>query len=161
MKKNLGYRAWFFFRTGWSTYFALLFSAVNTMVVTYYLAIEKITFLEEIFPSFAHYFIILSAIGVPILVFVGYIHYKRTSAFTSEVDIGTENNPYYFKLPPGYWQDVIIPFYLTVSEMMIKTSRDKLTDDELKKIEDLQEKMDILIKGGYVGESRKFQNETE
>jgi hypothetical protein len=161
MKKNLGFRAWFFFRTGWSTYFALIFSAVNTMVVTYYLAIEKVTLLEEIFNTFTHYFIILSLIGIPILVTVGYVHYKRTSAFTSEMDIGTEANPYYFKLPPGYWKDVIIPFYLTLSEMMIKTSKEKLTDEELEKITDLQKKMDILIKGGYVGDSKKFQNKVE
>ena len=160
MKKNLGFRAWFFFRTGWSIYFALIFSALNTLVVTYYLAIEKITVLGEIFPTFTHYVIIITSIGIPILVIVGYIHYKRTAAYAAEADVTTETNPYYFKIPPGYWQEVVIPFYLTVSEMMVKTLKDQLTDKELKKISDLQKKMDILIQGGYVGDSR-FQKKVE
>ena len=42
MKSNLAFRAWFYFRQGWSTYFAFIFAAINTLTVTYYLAIEKI-----------------------------------------------------------------------------------------------------------------------
>ena len=41
MAKNLGFRGWFYFRTGWSTYFAFIFAAINTLTVTYYLAIEQ------------------------------------------------------------------------------------------------------------------------
>ena len=51
MRNNLGYRGWFYFRTGWSIYFAFIISAINTLVLTYYLAIENISFLKEIFPS--------------------------------------------------------------------------------------------------------------
>jgi len=54
MAKNLPLRAWFYFRTGWGTYFALLFSALNTLVVTYYLAIENYDFLLGTFPTFLH-----------------------------------------------------------------------------------------------------------
>ena len=50
MGKNIGFRSWFYFRTGWSMYFAFILSAVNTLTVTYYLAVEKVPFLVEIFP---------------------------------------------------------------------------------------------------------------
>ena len=42
-------------------------------------------FLNELFPSLVHYVVIVSAIGVPILVGVGYAHFKRSSLlrFTS------------------------------------------------------------------------------
>ena len=94
MGKNIGFRSWFYFRTGWSMYFAFILSAVNTLTVTYYLAVEKVPFLVEIFPSFIHYVLIFVAIGVPILVTTGYAHFKRTSARKAEVDISVETNPY-------------------------------------------------------------------
>jgi len=92
--KNVGFRTWFYFRNGWSTYFAFIFAAVNTLTVTYYLAIEKAPTLSIFFPSFIHYVIITTLIGIPLLVIVGYLHYKRTSARKAEVDIGYETNPY-------------------------------------------------------------------
>ena len=42
LKKNIGFRFWFYFRSGWSTYFAFLLAALNTLTVTYYLAIENL-----------------------------------------------------------------------------------------------------------------------
>lgn len=151
MRKNLGYRAWFFFRTGWSLYFALVFSAINTLIVTYYLAIENIPALKEIFPSFLTYFLVVTVIGIPILITVGYIHYKKTHAYASEIDIATETNPYFYKLPPGFWKEVIIPLYLLMSEMMVKTSKEALTDEQQKSMSEIQQKMHKLIEGGYVG----------
>ena len=94
MGNHLGFRAWFYFRNGWSTYFAFIFAAINTMVVTYYLAIENLPTLKEIFPSFLLYLTVISSIGVPLLIFVGYIHFKRTAAYKAEADIYYESNPF-------------------------------------------------------------------
>ncbi len=94
MKENLGFRGWFYFRQGWSTYFAFIFAAINTMVVTYYLAVENIPELKIIFPSFYIYLITTSAIGIPLLIFVGYAHQKKTSSFKAEADIYFESNPH-------------------------------------------------------------------
>tara|TARA_B100000749_G_scaffold166733_1_gene128113 strand:+ start:57 stop:191 length:135 start_codon:yes stop_codon:yes gene_type:complete len=41
VEKNLGFRGWFYFRTGWATYFAFMVAAVNALTVTFFLAIEK------------------------------------------------------------------------------------------------------------------------
>ncbi|SVC61420.1 uncharacterized protein METZ01_LOCUS314274, partial [marine metagenome] len=94
MNENIGFRSWYYFRMGWATYFAFIFAAVNTLTVTYFLAIERYPFLSGIFPNFLQYVVIVSAIGVPLLVVIGYIHYKRTVAFKSEVDVIMESNPY-------------------------------------------------------------------
>ena len=51
-KKNLPFRAWYYFRQGWALYFAFVLSAINTLTVTYYLAIEKAPLLQNIIPSF-------------------------------------------------------------------------------------------------------------
>ena len=70
----------FIFRNGWSMYFAFIFAAINTLTVTYYLAIDKIPLLLNLFPTFSHYVGAAVLIGVPILIIIGYVHYKRSPA---------------------------------------------------------------------------------
>ncbi len=94
MKQNIGFRGWFYFRQGWTTYFAFVFAAINTMVVTYYLAIDNIPELKIIFPTFYIYLSFMSFIGVPLLIFVGYAHQKKTSSYKAEADIYYESNPH-------------------------------------------------------------------
>jgi hypothetical protein len=150
-KKNLGFRAWFYFRQGWSTYFAFVFAAVNTMVVTYYLAIKDVPLLKVIFPSFLSYMFIVSVIGIPILIFIGYVHYKKIAAYSSEADIIAESHPYFYKLQPGYSVEVLFPLYRAMTNMLVKMSRnEKLTEKELEEISELQKKVDFLINGGSV-----------
>ncbi len=152
MRKNLAFRAWYYFRQGWSTYFAFILAALNTMVVTYYLAIEKIPSLKFIFPSFTAYFAVWIIIGIPLLVAIGYIHYKKSAAYSSEADIGTESNPYAYKLQPGYSREVLYPMYLLMTHVLVKLSKnEKLTTEELTQIENIQKNLKVLIDGGYIG----------
>ena len=51
MPKSSGFRGWYYFRQGWTVYFAFIMAAVNTLTVTYFLAIESYPVLQEIFPS--------------------------------------------------------------------------------------------------------------
>ncbi len=94
MKKALPFRSWFYFRMGWTTYFAFIFAAINTLTVTYFLAIDNYPMLKEIFPTFIAYVIIIASIGVPLLIFVGYLHYKRTPSFRAEATVMMESNPF-------------------------------------------------------------------
>ena len=153
---QLPFRAWYYFRMGWSTYFAFVLAAINTLTVTYYLAIEKAPFLQEIFSSFLIYILFAVSIGIPLLIGIGYIHYKKSPSFTSESDITVESYPYYYKLTPGFDREVVFPLYMMMTKMM-KTisSGEKFTDDELKEIDVLQDKIDLLLKGGMVGNFRR------
>ena len=46
-----------------------------------------------------------------------------------------------------------MPFNLLMSKLMIKLlANQKITDNEIKEMQELQKKMDHLIKGGYVGD---------
>ena len=94
MARLLIFRSWLYFRTGWSTYFAFIFAAINTLTVTYFLAIERYPVLVAIFPTFQQYIVIITVIAIPVLVLVGYIHFKRSSAFRAERDIGIQVDPY-------------------------------------------------------------------
>ena len=140
MKKSTSFRAWFYFRTGWAVYFAFLFAAVNTLVVTYYLAIDNIGFLQEIFPTFLHYVVAVVAIGIPALIGAGYIHFKKSPGFKSEADISIESNPHARRQLLN--TEAIIAAYLFSNDLMMKMLKDeKLTDEEIKKFTNLQEKI--------------------
>jgi len=158
-KQRTGFRAWFYLRMGYTIYWAFLIMGINTLTVTYYLAIEKAPFLKEIFPSFLHYSAILVIVGIPILVLTGFIHYKKIPGYKSEAEITVEQNPYQFKLPPGYWMHVIMPFFRLQSELLMKIIEKKnLTEVEITKMSELQKKMDHLLKGGYVGDDAKIKS---
>jgi hypothetical protein len=158
MKQRTGFRAWFYFRMGWGTYFAFIFAAINTLTVTYFLAIEKAPILQEIFPSFLIYILFTTMIGVPLLILVGYIHFRRTAAYGSEAEVQVESNPYYYKLAPGWQKDVMFPVLNKLIDVMVKNnSNEKLTKEDLTEIIELQRKMDILLKGEMVGSPRKLK----
>jgi hypothetical protein len=155
MKSKLPFRSWYYFRTGFHTYLAFVLSAINMMVVVYYLAIKSIPALETAFPSFLIWALTVTAIGIPLSVFLGHLHVKRSGAFRSELDIQVEANPYYYKLPPGYWREAFAPAYLELLRLNIKLlNKEPLTAQEQEKIKELQKKLENLINGGYTGEPR-------
>ena len=140
IKTSRSFRSWFYFRTGWSVYFAFIFAAINTLVVTYYLAIENIPFLGEIFPTFTHYVVTAISVGIPILVAAGYIHFKRSAGFKSEADVAIETNPHARRTLLN--TEAIVASYLFSNELMIKMLKgEKLTGEEIKKLAELQEKI--------------------
>jgi len=140
MGNHVGYRAWFYFRQGWSVYFAFIFAAINTLTVTYYLAIEKVPELQVLFPSFVHYVIILSSIGIPILVIIGYFHYKKTNAYKSEADIHSESNPYMGRMIVN--SEMLIQLNLKLTFLLLKISNnEKLSKEEIEEINILRTKL--------------------
>ena len=150
MPKKIGFRFWYYFRTGWQTYFAFIFAAINTLTVTYFLAVENYPVLKEVFPTFIHYIVVLLLVVVPTLVFIGYAHFKRTSAYSSEADVVIESNPYYYKLPPrGYWMTAVMPLFVQLTNMMIKWSNnEKFSKEEQADLLAIQKQLSLLIKGG-------------
>jgi len=144
MSKNVGFRAWFYFRQGWSTYFAFIFAATNTLTVTYYLAIENYPSLKSIFPTFEQYIIIVVLVGIPLLIGIGYAHYKKTPSYRAEADVWMESNP--------YWARVLInsQFSLTLNLKMINlitkiSNNEKITDKELDELRNLQKQFEDHI----------------
>ena len=137
MRNNLGFRGWFYFRQGWSVYFAFIFAAVNTLTVTYFLAIDNYPFLKDVFPSFIHYIAIVVLIGIPILVLVGYAHYKRTASFKAEADIHIEANPHLRRILTN--TEIMLSMSLQLSEISMKLmNNEKLTSDEMNNLKQLQ-----------------------
>ena len=145
MSRSIGFRGWFYFRQGWSVYFAFIFAAVNTLTVTYFLAIENYPILKEVFPSFSHYIVIVVAIGIPCLVLIGYAHFKRTASFKAEADITIEANPHLRRILQN--TEVLLPSYITLLELVVKISKnEKLSEDDMNQISNLKNNLDEHIK---------------
>jgi hypothetical protein len=154
---RLACRAWFYFRIGYSTYLTFLLGYASTLVTVYYLAIKNIPQLLSLFPRFDLFSVLATAVGLPVSVGLGWVHYKRSPAFSSEIDIQVEANPYYFKLPPGYNKEVFGPMYLEMLSLLKKLSSTQqlLDESDRQRIEALEQKLDVLNKGGYIGTPRR------
>ena len=139
------FRCWFYFRIGWSQYFAFIFAAVNTLTVTYFLAIESYPILNVIFPTFFHYVGIMIAVGVPILLLIGYAHFKRTEGFKAEADVSMESNPHMKRILQN--SEKMLELHFQMNEFLLKVSQnEQLTKSELEKIKDIQNQLNEYMK---------------
>jgi len=152
MNRESFFRWWYYARQGYQTYFAFAFIGVNTLTVTYYLAIEQAPFLKTVFPTFAIYVAITLAIGLPLLVLTGFFHYRKMPSYKSEAEVNVETNPYTYKISPGHLKEVYYPSLLFILKILTKTSNNgKLSNDDLKEFKKLEKKINHLLEGGYVG----------
>jgi len=141
MRENAGFRAWFYFRQGWTTYFAFIFAAINTMVVTYYLAVENIPILQNIFPSFYVYLALTASIGIPLLIFVGYAHQKKTASYKTEADIYYESNPHSLRT----YNDVELLLELNlklVNLLLLDYEKNNTINDQVNELKKLKEEIE-------------------
>lgn len=150
------YRMWYYFRIGYSTYLTFLLGFATTMVTVYYLAIKNMPVLLHVFPNFLPFAITAIIVGVPSSCIIGWVHMKGSAIWRSEMDISVEANPYFYKMYPGYWKEAFTPLYLELLRAMkILLEKERiLTNDDRERIESLEEKLQKLIEGGYVGYPR-------
>ena len=131
------FRIWFYFRTGWSTYFAFILAAINTLTVTYFLAIDNYPSLKNIFPSFEIYILIVSIIGIPLLTAIGYSHFKRTPGLRSESDVLQRENPYWARMLIN--SQFSLTLNLKILNLITKLSKnEKISDNEINELFELQ-----------------------
>ena len=160
MPRNSGFRAWFYFRNGWSLYFAFIFAAINTLTVTFYLAIEKYPNLDWIFPTFLHYILVVVSIGVPLLVLVGYIHYKRSSARKAEVDISYETDAY--KARTLVNTEITIALNMKLLDIITKMSKkEEISSQDYQELEQLRDKLVKNLQDRPSLNDRTFKNKMD
>lgn len=153
-KNNLLFRSWYYFRMGWSTYFAFILAAINTLTVTYFLAVDNYPSLKLIFPSFEIYIMIIVSIGIPLLIIIGYAHFKKTQAFKAEVDVLVESNPYVRRTIVN--TEIILKLNLLLTNNLIADFKNKNIDEsKIKELEDLVKQLEKLSK------TRTFTNSSD
>jgi len=87
------------------------------------------------------------------LIVIGYIHFKRIPANSSEVDVVVTSSPFTYKLTPGWMINAQYPLYLLLTKMMLKMSNnEKFSEEEIKELTELQKKIETLLSGGSIGQ---------
>jgi hypothetical protein len=153
---DLLFRSWYYFRLGYGTYLTFPIGYVSTLVTIYYLAIQNVPGLKEVFSRFVLFGIIATIAIFPLSVATGWVHAKRSRALKSEFEIAAEANPYNYKLPPGINLEVVYPFFEeTLAAVKDLLDKQGLLDPKrAKRFEELLQKIDLLLKGGYMGRPR-------
>ena len=154
---RLSYRAWYYFRLGYSTYLTFLLGYLSTLITVYYLAIKNMPSLLDLFPHFELFAVLATLVGVPSAIVIGWVHLKRSGLFSSEIDIGLESNPYLYKLQPGMAKEVDTPTTLMNLRILRRLAETDglLSNSEKLQIDELERKWLALLQGGYVGSPRR------
>lgn len=151
-KQRRGFRLLFYFKTGYATYLILVMGAINVLTSTYFLAVDDIPFVKELFPTFEMYVMVAVIVAVPAVTITGYVHYKRIGAFSANASVATQNNIFNYKFRPGFELEVFGPAYKLILVLTFKRIRtEKFTDEEIKEIDRLRKQLKHLIDGGSVG----------
>ena len=157
-KRSIPFRSWFYFRTGYAEYYVFILGVLNTLTITFYLAVDNYPELGQIFPTFTSYVVIVSVVGFPLMILFGYMHMRRSSAYRSEVEVSIEANPYMYKLPPGIHREVLAPFfYETLGVLKKADAGEELSPEEIQSIKNLDKKLDFLAGGGILKKPSDFE----
>ena len=147
---SLPFKLLYYFRGGWGMYFAFIFAAINTLTVTYFLAIENYPALKAVFPSFEIFLLTMLAIGVPLLTMIGYTHYKRSPAYSSEAGIMLSANPYTRRALIN--SELNVELNIKISEILVKISNKEDTKKEMLELKTIHDKINEFVN------ERKFSN---
>ena len=147
---SLPFKLLYYFRQGWSLYFAFIFAAVNTLTVTYFLAIDNYPVLKSIFPSFEMYILLTVSIGLPMLTAVGYIHYRRSPAYSSETCVMIRANPYMRRTLIN--SELNVQMNIKMSQILMKISNNEDAKEEMSELKDIHDKINEFVN------ERKFSN---
>jgi hypothetical protein len=157
MRQKLITRFWYYFRIGYGTYLTFVLGYVSTLITVYYLAIKNLPYLLDLFPHFETFALLGTIIGAPMSVAIGWLHLKRSHAYSSEADITVESNPYSWKLTPGKEAEAFAPSYLETLRLVSKLlkSQNLLSEEDEVRINDVERKLQSLIEGKMVGNPRR------
>lgn len=139
------FRFWFYLRQGWSTYVAFAVTMVNTVTLTYYLAVERYPALSEVFSSFGLYALTVAAATVPLVALVGYAHYKKSRSFRAEMDVVVESNPYARRVQKN--SETVLGLNLEILRLVSKMSEGSMTEAEKERIARIQSRLESYMKG--------------
>lgn len=106
----LVFRLWRYLRDGFHFYLSFPVSIVNFTITAYYLLLENIDFLQALFPSFFLFFGVSLLVALPTSILLGWLHIRKTRAFSTETVLSTLHNPL------GVYNSVI--FYKSIIDLL-------------------------------------------
>lgn len=165
---RLVFRAWYYFRTGYGIYIAFIVGFLSNVVVIYKLAIEDViksgstrpgslgNYLQIVFPTLGSFIIIAALVAIPVCVYIGILHMKRTGAYEADASVSLEEHPYSYKAVPGKEQEVFLPLMMLTAQSLAELleQQNRLTPEQRKQFDEAIQKARMLIQGEKVGARR-------
>ena len=160
------FRAWYYFRTGYAIYISFLVGLISNIIVIYSLGIKPViaatepstlgSVFEFLFPHLINFAVIAILISVPLCVYIGVLHMKRTGAYEADASVATEEHPYAYKAVPGKEQEVFVPLMMLTAQSMMTLleQQSRLTPELKKQMDEAIEKAKTLIEGKGVGKRK-------
>lgn len=98
------------------------------------------------------FFVTITVIILFLGIVLGLVHFKKTLAFSAELDILIESNPWYYKVTPGINKEIVIPYFIHSLEGLRRLSDESLdlTQDESELINFLLNEGNDLLKGKVI-----------
>jgi len=92
-------------------------------------------------------------VTVPLSVYIGLYHMKRTGAFAAEASVATESNPYIYKAMPGKEREVFLPLMILTARGLAKLMEQQqtLTTSEREEFQAVLSTANRLLEGQAVG----------
>lgn len=91
--RTLLYRSWRYFRDGYALYISKPITILNFLTITFYLLVERVSWLRILLPHFYIYSIIALITLIPTSVLFGWFHMRKTKIYGTEVILAIESNP--------------------------------------------------------------------
>ncbi|HYU87241.1 MAG TPA: hypothetical protein VEL52_00900 [Candidatus Bathyarchaeia archaeon] len=147
------FRAWFYFRQGYNLYLAFLIGFASNIIVLFRLGVEPNKTLLTIFPTLGIFTAVGLLVAIPVGIFAGLYHMRRTAAFAADAAVQTESNPYMYKAIPGKEREVFIPIWILTLRALSKVldQQKTITTEDREEMEDILNKANALLEGQYVG----------
>lgn len=151
--REVFYRSWYYFRMGYGVYIAFFIGFFGNIVVIYKLAIEPvdIPWLNSL--RLTTFVALALLITVPLSIYIGLYHMKRTGAFAAEASVATESNPYIYKAMPGKEREVFLPLMILTAKGLAKVMEQQqtLTTSEREEFQAVLSTANRLLEGQAVG----------
>ena len=150
---SIVYRSWYYFRIGYGTYLTFPLGYIGFLALIYQYFVLPLNLNLGILTSNVVYFEIAVAFAMtPAGIILGYLHLKHTKAWTAEIEVGVEANPYNYKVTPGKEREAYAPITLVTLQLVRKIAEKDniLTSEEKQQLAVLESKMNTLLQGEYI-----------
>lgn len=127
--KRVGKRLLFYVTQGYALA-SLPFVFLGYATSIYYLAIERISFINVLFPNFTSFLLVASVGLIGLCGLIGYVFMKRSWLYRESLEVTVESNPYH--------KYKVVPVYLP----LIRLARDMADERGMKEV---TEQLDLIL----------------
>lgn len=108
---------------------------------------------QFLFPHLSNFVAIGAIVLIPICIYGGLFHYKKTGAYAADAAVATEQNPYIYRVVPGKEAEVYTPLWAFTARALARLleREENISPEEKKQIEEALRKAQRLMTGEAVG----------